>query len=389
MTVLDVLQGLFLDFTLRTVALGAAALGALAGALGAFAVLRRQSLLGDAISHAALPGIVLAFILTGSRATPVLVLGAALAGWLGTLAILAIVRGGRLPQDTALGIVLSVFFGVGLVLLTWVQGRPDARQAGLDTFLFGQAATLLPEDVALVAGAGGVCILLVLLFWKEFKLLVFDPDYARALGLPVARIDLLLTGLLVAAIVLGLQMVGVVLMSALVVAPAAAARQWTRSLSGMVLLGALFGAVAGVTGAAISATTRGIPTGPTVVLVATGIVLVSLSAAPGRGLVAEWIRTTRVRRRIRADAILLDLYALSLQHGEGDHPHPEATLRVMGGRDRGVSTGLRRLEEEGWAWRSGAGWGLTRAGAERARTLLVAPDGEAAAPAAPARDRPR
>jgi manganese/zinc/iron transport system permease protein len=182
MTLVQLLHDLVFDFTLRTVALGAAALGALAGALGCFAVLKRQSLLGDAISHAALPGIVLAFALTGSRATPVLVLGAGLAGWLGTLAVLAIVRGGRLPEDSALGIVLSVFFGLGMVLLTWVQGRPDAAQAGLDTFLFGQAATVLPADVALVAGVGAAVGLLLLLFWKEFKLLAFDPGYATAWG---------------------------------------------------------------------------------------------------------------------------------------------------------------------------------------------------------------
>ncbi len=371
MSLVDILHGLVFDFTLRTVALGAAALGALAGALGSFAVLRRQSLLGDAVAHAALPGIVLAFALTGSRATPVLVLGAGLAGWVGTLAILAIVRGGRLPEDSALGIVLSVFFGLGMVLLTWVQRRPDARQAGLDTFLFGQAATVLPADVALVAGVGSVVALLVFLFWKEFKLLAFDPDYAAALGLPMRRVDLLLTGLLVVAIVLGLQMVGVVLMSAMVVAPAAAARQWTDSLKTMVLLAAAFGAGAGVTGAALSATARGVPTGPTIVLVASALVGVSLLAAPGRGLVAEAVRSFRVRRRIRADAVLLDLYALAGQHGGSGHPHPVATLRAMAGGDRGVTASLRTLEERGWAVRSGAGrWGISEAGRGRARQLL-------------------
>jgi manganese/zinc/iron transport system permease protein len=370
----EILHALVFDFTLRTVALGAAVLGALAGGLGCFAVLRRQSLLGDAISHAALPGIVLAFALTGMRATPVLVLGAALAGWVGTLAVLAIVRGGRLPEDAALGIVLSVFFGLGMVLLTWVQGRPDARQAGLDTFLFGQAATVLPGDVALVAGVGGVVVLLTFLFWKEFKLLAFDPGYATALGLPVRRLDILLTGLLVVAIVLGLQMVGVILMSALVVAPAAAARQWTDSLRFMVFLAALLGAGAGVTGAAISATARGIPTGPTIVLVASAFVLVSLLAAPGRGLVAEGIRALRVRRRIRADAVLLDLHALAGQHAGRGHPHPVATLQAMAGDDRGVRASLRSLEGRGWARATGSGeWAITPEGTTRALALLQGP----------------
>jgi manganese/zinc/iron transport system permease protein len=404
MSLPDLLHGLLFDFTLRTVALGAAVLGALAGALGCFAVLRQQSLLGDAISHAALPGIVLAFVLTGSRATPVLVLGAGIAGWLGTLAVMAIVRGGRLPEDTALGIVLSVFFGFGMVLLTWVQGRPDARQAGLDTFLFGQAATVLPGDVALVAGVGSVAGLLTILFWKEFKLLTFDPDYATALGLPLRRVDFLLTGLLVVAIVLGLQMVGVVLMSALVVAPAAAARQWTESLRTMVLLAAMIGAGAGVTGAAISATARGVPTGPTIVLVASAVVAFSLLAAPRRGLVAEMVRSARVRRRIRADAMLMDLYALSRQHAEPGHPHPVATLRAMSGRERGVSASLRTLEARGWAVHSeeddrdprvrrlsgrseARQWAITEAGRIRARQLLdtgfVSPPEERPGPGTP------
>ncbi len=285
------------DYTLRVVALGAGALGALAGAMGCFAVLRRQSLLGDAIAHAALPGIVLAFLLTGLRTTPVLVLGAALAGWVGTLAILAIVRGGRLPEDTALGIVLSVFFGFGLVLLTFAQQRAGAAQAGLDTFLFGQAATLLTSDVAFIGGTGLVCALVTLLFWKEFKLLAFDPDYALTLGVPVRRIDLLLTGLLVVAIVVGLQTVGVVLMSALVVAPAAAARQWTDSLGRMVLLAGALGGLSGMAGAAISATGSGIPTGPVVVLVASAIVGISLVLSPRRGFLAEALRRRRLRRR--------------------------------------------------------------------------------------------
>jgi manganese/zinc/iron transport system permease protein len=368
---------LLFDYTLRTVALGTAALGAVAGALGCFAVLRRQSLLGDAIAHAALPGIGLAFLLTGSRATPVLVLGAALAGWLGTLAILAIVRSARLPEDTALGIVLSVFFGAGLVILTFVQRRPTAAQAGLETFLFGQAATLLVRDVQFIAGVGGLALFLLFLFWKEFKILAFDPDFAASLGLPVRRLDVFLTSLLVVAIVLGLQAVGVVLMSALVVAPAAAARQWTDSLRWMVFLGGAMGAVAGVTGASISAMGRGIPTGPTVVLVASGIVAVSLLAAPGRGLVAEWIRTRRTRTRVRADSVLADLYALASQHSRVTHPHAVATLRAMASDPAEVERSLQLLETRGWARSTDEGlWALTHEGAERAQRLFRSGSGE-------------
>ena len=159
------LVSLFSDYTLRTVALGAAALGMVSGTLGAYAVLRRQSLLGDAISHAALPGIVLAFLLTGSKSTIVLVTGAAIAGLLATLIVMAVIGATRVPEDSALGIVLSVFFGLGLVLLTYVQKLPNASQAGLDKFLFGQAATLLERDVVVIVALGAIALLAVLLFW--------------------------------------------------------------------------------------------------------------------------------------------------------------------------------------------------------------------------------
>lgn len=356
------LRDLLFDYTLRTVALGAGTLGMVAGALGVYAVLRRQSLLGDAISHAALPGIVLAFILTGMKSTFVLVLGAAVAGWLGTLVVMMIVRYSRLPEDSALGIVLSVFFGVGLVLLTYVQKLPDASQAGLDSFLFGQAATMLERDIVVIAALGSIALLAVFVFWKEFKLLSFDPEYGASLGMPMRSIDILLTTFLVIAIVIGLQTVGVVLMSALVIAPAAAARQWTNSLTIMVLLSALFGGIAGVTGAIISSSAVHVPTGPTIVLAATVIVLISMTVAPERGLLWAAVQRRRQRHQIRADAVLEDLYALAGQH-EGEHAHDVTVLEAMRRGRSDVRRALGVLEERGLARRSGPdGWTITTAG---------------------------
>jgi manganese/zinc/iron transport system permease protein len=242
---MDIFIDLFTNYTLRTIALGAAALGIISGVLGCFAVLRRQALLGDAMSHAALPGVVLAFMLTGSRAPLVLVLGAAIAGWLGALAVLTIVRMSRLKEDSAFGLVLSVFFAIGMVLLTIVQRSGTGGQAGLDKYLFGQAAALVTSDVIMIVVLGTIVLALLALFWKEFKLLSFDLDYAASLGYPVRRLDILLTSLIVLAIVIGLQLVGVVLMSAMLVAPAVAARQWTNRLGTMTLLAGGFGAAAG------------------------------------------------------------------------------------------------------------------------------------------------
>jgi manganese/zinc/iron transport system permease protein len=294
----DVLHDLVFDYTLRTVALGAAVIGIVAGALGAFAVLRRQSLVGDAMSHAALPGIAIAYLITGEKSNLVLLTGAAIAGWLATLAVLGIVRTSRVKFDSALGLVLSVFFGFGLMLLTYIQRQPDASQAGLDKFLFGQAATMIQSEVQNMAIVGAVALLILFLLWKSFKLLSFDSDFAATIGYPVRVLDVLLTTLIVVAIVLGLQAVGVVLMSAMIVAPAAAARQWTNRLGVMVLLSALFGALAGVSGATISSTQTHLPTGPVIVVCVSAIVLFSLCFAPNRGLLWAWFARRRKREEL-------------------------------------------------------------------------------------------
>lgn len=354
--------------TLGVVALGSAVLGAVSGALGTFAVLRKQSLIGDAISHAALPGIALAFLLTRTKAPLALIAGAAAAGWLATWLVMTIVRNTRIKEDSALGLVMSVFFGLGLLLLTYIQKNvPDASQAGLKDFLFGQAATLLWEDVLTMTILGTATMAVVAACWTEFKLLSFDPEYASTLGLPVRRLDMLLTTLLVLAIVTGLQAVGAVLMSTLLVAPAAAARQWTDRLGLVCLLAALFGATSGAGGAllsvALSRPAVRIPTGPIVVLCASALVLVSLLCAPNRGLVWAAARQLRNRRRLRLEAVLADLHELGRQHEGEEHGHPAAVLEALRGS---VSRSLEELERHGWARRVGGGWALTSAGRDEA-----------------------
>lgn len=369
----ELLHELVFDYTLRNVALGSGVLGLVSGALGTFALLRRQSLLGDTVSHAALPGIALAFLLTGAKTPLVLLAGAALAGWLGTLLVMGITRTTRLKSDSAFGIVLSVFFGLGLVLLTHIQRQPNAGQAGLEKFLFGQATALLARDVAMMAAVGGALLLTVVVFFKEFKLASFDHDYGVSLGFPMRAIDILLTSAVVVAIVIGLQTVGVVLMSALIVAPPAAARQWTDRLSVMVALAALFGAGAGIAGAVISSLTSRLPTGPVIVLCASALVLVSLALAPNRGLLWKWIRQQRNRRRLTVDAVLLDLYELAGQHADAEHPHGIETLEAMSLRKKSVARSLHGLREHGWVREADPGrWTLTPEGRREAAARRAA-----------------
>ena len=367
---LEILVDLYSDYTLRTVALGSAILGIVSGALGSFAVLRRQSLLGDAISHAALPGIALAFLLTQSKATLTLVIGATFAGWLGTLFILNVVRNTRIKDDSVLGLVLSVFFGFGLVLLTFIQRQPYANQAGLDNFLFGQAATLLEKDVLHMAVLSAIVLFLLSLFWKEFKLISFDSDYGLSIGYPVKVLEIIITSMLVIAIVIGLQTVGVVLMSAMVIAPAAAARQWTDRLGWMVVLSSFFGAAAGVSGAIISSSTSKMPTGPTIVLCISAIALFSILFAGNRGLIWRWAKEQNNRRKLQLEAVLSDLYILAEQHGEINHGHSIEVLRTMSIGHGGVDRSLKELRSRDWVTQTlENNWILTETGLEKAKKI--------------------
>jgi manganese/zinc/iron transport system permease protein len=283
------------DYTLRTVAFGGAILGVVSGVLGCFLVLRQQSLLGDALSHAALPGVALAFLVAGKQ-LGVLLIGAGIAGWLGAMFISAVLRTTRIKQDTAMGITLAAWFAFGLALMGYIQSRPDASQAGLKNFIFGQAAAIVGEDVLLIGGVGCAAFAVLALFWKEFKLITFDPEFAATNGYPTRLLDVLLTSLTVIAIVLGLQMAGVVLMVGLLIAPAVAARQWTRGLGQMIALSAVFGAFSGASGAILSAVSTGMPTGPLIIVVATLIVFVSIMVAPERGVLWKRLRDRRNRK---------------------------------------------------------------------------------------------
>jgi len=304
---MSVLHDLFFDYTLRNIALGSMLLGIVSGVLGSYAVLRRQGLLGDTLSHAALPGIVIAFILTGSRASIVLLLGAGIAGWIGTLILLRTVKNTKLSEDTMLGVVLSTFYGLGILLLTWVQGQNNANQAGLDRYLFGQAASIIASDVVTFFVLGVAALIVVFLLYKEFKLLSFDPEFAYSIGFPVKYLDILLTSLIVVAVMIGLQTVGVVLMAAMVIGPGTAARQWTDRMSVMLVLAGLFGAAAGVTGAVLSVQASRLPTGPMIILALTVIVLFSIFFAPNRGIVPDAIRRRRQREAIRRNGVPMGL----------------------------------------------------------------------------------
>ncbi len=360
------------DYTLFIVMGGSAILGIVAGVLGCFAVLRRQSLLGDAISHAALPGVALAFLLTQSKHPLVLIIGALIAGWIGTLVMMLITKTTRIKQDAALGIVLSVFFGFGVFLLTIIQKLPTATKAGLNKFLFGNASTLLLSDVLTMSVLGVLVLILTVLFWKEFKLLTFDHDFAQSLGFPTLRVDIFLTTLIVISIVIGLQTVGVVLMSAMLIAPAVAARQWTDRLAFMVVLSGIFGALSGVLGSLVSSSIAQVPTGPMIVVFISIIVFCSLFFAPHRGLLFDYIRHRKHRSEVRVKRVLYYLYSLSQSHHDLQYAHEISVLKAID--PTGIERALEELKREGFVETKGSRWHLTPKGLSAAESIHEAPE---------------
>ncbi len=283
-----------LSYTESIVAIGACAIGLLAGMVGCTAVLRRRSMVGDAMSHAALPGVCIAFLVSGgSKAPHVLLAGALLAGLLAAIIVVAIERAGIVPVDAAIGVVLSVAFSSGIVLLALIANRPDADQAGLERYLFGQAASLLVEDVRAVLTMLAVTLVAMLVLRHAIVATIFDRGFAASSGLRATAVDVAMTGMLVVAAVTGLQVVGAILMVALLVAPAVTARQVTTSMRTMVPVAGLIGAGVGGTGA-IVASRIGAPTGPVIVLLATVVAFTALLVAPRRGVFAQ----ARMRRRL-------------------------------------------------------------------------------------------
>ncbi len=310
------------------VLLGTTLLGATAGVLGSFAVLRRRALMGDLLSHAALPGLCLAFLVIGGRHFLGMLLGALATGLAGVGLIILVCRWTRTKEDAALGIVLSTFFGAGIVLSSIIQNSPDGgSKAGLESYIFGQAAGMIQRDVWLIGIVAAAALLLVALLYKEFKLFSFDPGFAEVQGWPTLLLDITMMGSLAVVTVVGLPAVGVVLMAAMLIIPGASARFWTNRLGLMLVLSGLFGALTGTLGTLLSAgalqrwtgidplafgqTDKNLPAGPLIVLSGTAIFLVSMFFAPSRGILARLIGDLRFRLTTAGENLLRTIYELN------------------------------------------------------------------------------
>jgi manganese/zinc/iron transport system permease protein len=361
----------FSDPNIVSVVIGAVLLASSAGVVGTFTFLKKQALVGDAVAHAVLPGICLAFLLSGTKNPAILIIGAFSTGWLSLVIMDYITRHSKIKEDTAIALILSVFFGVGILLLTYIQKTGNAAQTGLQSFLFGKAAALVGSDLIVFAVIALILIVTVILFFKELKLIAFDENFASSIGLPVYRLNLLLTSLTVLAVVTGIQAVGVVLMAAMLITPAAAARFWTNDILKMTLIAASLGALSGLAGAYVSYTAPSMPTGPWIVMIISAIALISFFIAPERGIISRMIQQRQLQRQIMDENLLKELYHL----GEKDNNNfIERTLKELIEEryfpKQLLKGSLKRLSKRGFVREQDDKWSFTAAGFEKGKRVV-------------------
>lgn len=303
------------DPSVRYALAGAVLLGLSCGLLGGFIVVRKMALVGDALSHAVLPGVAVGFLWNMTKDPGAIFVGAVVAGLLGTSLVSALTRTTRLKEDTALGLVLASFFAVGIALVTMIQRLPTGNKSGIDKFLFGQASALGAEDIKLMSGVTALVVALVLLFYKELLATSFDPGFARASGLPARWVHHGLMLMLAAAVVIALQAVGVVLVSAMLITPAAAAYLLTDRLHRMLGLAAVFGVTAGVGGAFLSFVGRDLPTGPLMVIAASALFATAFFLGPRHGVVSRAWQRRSGRARTGRENTLKAMYHVAEADG--------------------------------------------------------------------------
>lgn len=333
-------------YNTNIVIIGTTLLGVAAGVIGVFALLRKRSLVTDALSHATLPGIGLAF-LAGTmlgfegRSLPVLLLGATVTGVAGVLSIQWILRQTRLREDAAIGIVLSVFFGIGIVVLSYIQSHAAAGSAGLSMFIYGQTAAMSAGDAWLMGGIALAAVGATALLLKEFAVVCFNDSFAKVDGWPVSLIDLFMMSLVVVVTVAGLQAVGLILVVAMLIIPAVAARFWTERLWLFVALAAVIGASSGYFGSVMSALLPRKPAGSVIVLTSGVIFVFSMVFAPSRGVIAVGVRRLGLRVRIAGEHLLEAGYERYMDRSEERVISTEEIDRVA--RVRGWAGWLRPL----------------------------------------------
>lgn len=361
-----------IGYNTAVVLAGTSLLGANAGLIGSFAVLRRRALLGDTLAHAALPGFCLGFLALGHRSLPAMLAGALASGVTGIAIVALLRRFTRIKDDAGLGIVLSLSFGLGLVLLRWVQtSATGGSKSGIANYIFGTAAGMIADDLKLIAGVSLLSLLAVVLFYKEFRLVTFDAGFARVQGWPATLLDFVVMALVAASVIVSLPAVGIVLTAALLILPAAAARLWTERLGLMLLLAAMFGAAIGTSGTALSVGIAGLPTGPLIVLIGAAAFLFSLLFASRRGVLARLAAERNMRQRVAEQTLLRVIFDLSEADLPARPPVAAAAIaRSYAWSPAQLGRQLLRAARRGWLEPTATGaWRFTSSGLDRAASV--------------------
>jgi manganese/zinc/iron transport system permease protein len=359
----------FIDFftfsypNIKYVVLGTILLSVTSAVVGCFTFLRKKALVGDVISHSVLPGICLSFIISGTKDPFLLIIGAFVTGWISMTLMDYLINNSKIKEDTATGLILSVFFGIGILLLTFIQHSGNAAQTGLDSFLFGKAAALIGKDLIAFSLVGLIVLIIIVLFYKEFKLVAFNKDFALTIGINVKMTEILLSTITVLAVVTGIQAVGVVLMAAMLITPAAAARFWTNRLGIMILISSAFAVFSGITGAFISFVQPSMPTGPWMVMVLSILAIVSFFVAPRKGIISKVWRQNATKNRLLEENILKAFYALGEIDGNSMKARTEEELLKK--RDftyNQLKKGLQRLYLQRYITKENGNWKLKNQG---------------------------
>lgn len=361
----------FTDPNIRYVVLGTMLLTGSAAVVGAFALLKKKALLGDATAHAVFPGICLVFMITGSKHPLYMMLGAFATGWLALLLIDLLIKHSKIQEDIATTLLLAITFGTGTFLLSLIQNSANTAQVGLSHYFFGKAAALVSTDVYSLSVLNIIIALTIISFFKEFSLITFDRAFAKSLNLPVSWLDFIFTSLMVLTIILGVRTVGIVLISAMLITPPAAASFWTDRLGMMVFIAAVIGMLSGLIGSFISYTLPGMPTGPWIVLIATSLAYISFLFAPGKGLIAKRIRHARHKRKILHENILKLFYELVAQKGDVFACHSLAELISHRPIPRNkLRQGLKSLTQRSLLYHQGTTWSFTGAGKHASEQVI-------------------
>ncbi len=359
------------DPNIRYVVLGTAFMAAGSALVGCFTFLKKRALVGDAVAHAVLPGICLSFLVSATKNPLLLVIGAFITGLMAIGAMDAIVKHSKLKEDTATGIVLSVFFGIGIVLLTVIQQSGSASQSGLDTFLFGKAAAMSLTDVWVFGLISLLLVCTILLTYKELMLVVFDKNFANAIGIKTKRFEMLISVITVLAVVVGIQSVGVVLMAAMLITPAAAARFWTDRLPVMLLVASIFGAFAAVGGTYISYLAPAMPTGPWIVMVISIMAISSFFLAPGKGILHRSLKIKRYQQKVLHENVLKLFYKTGEKDADFYRYYSfEQLNKLEEAAALQLKKALPKLTAQGFLEKKKAEYKLTQAGKKKGQRIV-------------------